>query len=230
MYAREVDTKEAMFTDTESTSSIVHISISDMVAEKLRDGIMNGTFRSNQKLVEADLCRKMEVSRTPIRKAFSILEEEGLIERIQGYGVVVAIKDIETKYYWDILIALERVALEKAIDKIANENLNEMRAVQYKLEEILKNKKQSPIEESDEWEAIAELDHKFHDIIVKKSGNPLLSEYIDVICKRGNILRFMKTVNEESIEEHRSLIHAMEEKNLVKADNLIKIHFERENT
>lgn len=90
---KEYYTKEVIYTGMEANQPIVHISITDIVAAKLRDGIKDGTFKIDQKLVETELCKIMEVSRTPIRKAFNVLVDEGLLERIEGYGVVVAKKN-----------------------------------------------------------------------------------------------------------------------------------------
>ncbi len=215
-----------MFSGMESNESIVHISISDMVANKLRYGIMNGTFKSNQKLIETDLCKIMEVSRTPIRKAFNVLVEEGLLERIEGYGVIVAYTDMESSYYWEVLESLERVAMEKAIHNTTDVDLSELKIVQNELEEKWNNLKQSVEVTSSEWKDLGKIDMDFHNIVVRASGNPLIDEYIVMICQKGNITNYMKNISEDSILEHRIMIKAIEEKNIVMADNTIRQHFE----
>ncbi len=219
-------TKEVMFTGMESNQSIVHISIADMVADKLREGIKNGTFKSNQKLIETELCKLMEVSRTPIRTAFNVLVEEGLLERVQGYGVVVANKDAEAGCYYEILEVLERVALERAIDNISDAELTELKNIQNELEEKWNGRKEFVIMESPEGDGFSALDMQFHSIIEKASKNPLIKEYIGILCERGGITGFMKNITESSISEHRIIIRAIEEKDAVLADLIMKRHFE----
>ncbi len=210
----------------ESNQPIVHISITDMVADKLRDGIRDGTFKTNQKLIETELGKIMEVSRTPIRKAFNVLVEEGLLERIQGYGVVVAGNDIERGYCFEILGALERVALEKAIIHISYEDLADLKKVQNELEAMWSSINRSVDVNCEEWKAFSILDRKFHDIIIRASGNPLIGEYVNLVCRKGNITEFIKNISEHSISEHRTIIKVIEEKNSVLADKTMKHHFE----
>lgn len=210
----------------ESNQPIVHISITDMVADKLRDGIRDGTFRANQKLIETELCKIMEVSRTPIRKAFNVLIEEGLLERIQGFGVVVAGNDIERSYCFEILGALERVALDKAIKHITYVDLTALHEIQTKLEELWKSKAGMIEFNSDEWKAFSKLDKNFHNIIVRASGNPLIGEYIEVVSLKGGITSYTGRITDNTLSEHRILIQAIEDKDTVLADETMKHHFE----
>lgn len=219
----QLETKEVMFTENESNQPIVHISISDMVADKLRDGIMNGTFRFNQKLVETDLCKKMEVSRTPIRKAFDILIKEGLIKRIQGSGVVVVYREREIKHYWEVIEILLKAAMERIITNITETEVDELKAIQNKLEEKWDVMKNSDLNEPDIQEMLSVLDTDFHTVLINANGNPILVECIDLICRKGNLCKW-KELSEESILEHRIMLTAIKDKDIVQADNIIGKH------
>jgi GntR family transcriptional regulator len=60
------------------------------IAERLRRGIEDGTFRPGQTLPgEAELNRRFGVSRTTSRAALDFLETEGLISRKSGRGSIV---------------------------------------------------------------------------------------------------------------------------------------------
>lgn len=55
----------------------------------LRDMIMRGDFVSGERLVEAALSARLEASRTPVRAALLMLEQQGLVEKAPGGGYVV---------------------------------------------------------------------------------------------------------------------------------------------
>jgi DNA-binding GntR family transcriptional regulator len=57
---------------------------------RLRNAIMQGELRPGQKLIEADVCRQMQISRASLREVLRILETERLIEMIPNRGPSVA--------------------------------------------------------------------------------------------------------------------------------------------
>ena len=68
-------------------TSEVGDNAADQVHERLRDGILSGEFRPNQRLVEEELARQLQVSRTPIREALLRLRQQGLVHRDRGWQV-----------------------------------------------------------------------------------------------------------------------------------------------
>src|SRR5271156_656519 len=58
--------------------------------ERLRNAIMVGELRPGQKLIEANLCKAMAVSRPSLREALRVLEADGLIELFPNRGPSVA--------------------------------------------------------------------------------------------------------------------------------------------
>ena len=56
----------------------------------LRAAIMLGDLRPGQKLIEADLCREMGISRASLREALRALEAERLVELVPNRGPSVA--------------------------------------------------------------------------------------------------------------------------------------------
>jgi DNA-binding GntR family transcriptional regulator len=56
----------------------------------LRSDIMSGNLRPGQKLIEADLCEQMAISRPSLREALRVLEAEKLIELVPNRGPSVA--------------------------------------------------------------------------------------------------------------------------------------------
>lgn len=64
--------------------------LSDEVARKILKELRFGVFRNNRYLpTERDMAIRMNVSRTVIRDALSILEGEGFVSRKQGFGTII---------------------------------------------------------------------------------------------------------------------------------------------
>jgi GntR family transcriptional regulator len=63
---------------------------SRQLADKLREAIVNGTFRPGAKLPsERELARSYDIARNTARQAIAILQAEGLVEPQHGRGVYV---------------------------------------------------------------------------------------------------------------------------------------------
>ena len=70
-------------------------TVRSMVARKLREAIMAGTFKQGQRLVERELCELTGVSRPSIREALRILEADGLVSTVPHRGPVVSTISLE---------------------------------------------------------------------------------------------------------------------------------------
>ena len=65
-------------------------TLTEIAQQELRQAIIGGTFRPGSQLpTEAELCEMLGVSRTVVREALRVLEDEGLIARRHGVGTFV---------------------------------------------------------------------------------------------------------------------------------------------
>jgi GntR family transcriptional regulator len=65
-------------------------SLTEIAENELRQAITEGTFRPGAQLpTEAELCEMLGVSRTVVREALRILEDDGLVTRRHGVGTFV---------------------------------------------------------------------------------------------------------------------------------------------
>ncbi|MCQ2550635.1 MAG: GntR family transcriptional regulator [Clostridia bacterium] len=86
--------------------------------------ISDGILFSGYKITEERLCEKYKTSRTPIREVLRKLESDGLIEIVKNRGAFVT--GFTRASYLDMLKerkALEKVALDLAMDRIKEEEL-----------------------------------------------------------------------------------------------------------
>lgn len=77
-------------------------SIDAQLAAKIRNDIVLGHYGAKERLSELQLCDTYSVSRTPVRLALRMLEQEGLIRRNEGRGYSVVTPKVE-----DILQAVQ---------------------------------------------------------------------------------------------------------------------------
>ena len=95
-----------------------YLPLRDVVFNTLREAILKGDLKPGERLMELQLADKLGGSRTPIREAIRMLEQEGLAVTMPRKGAEVAkmtLKDMED--------ALEiREALDELAGRIAWEN------------------------------------------------------------------------------------------------------------
>src|SRR5687767_10756266 len=65
-------------------------TLTEIAQLELRQAITGGTFRPGSQLpTEAELCEMLGVSRTVVREALRVLEDDGLVVRRHGVGTFV---------------------------------------------------------------------------------------------------------------------------------------------
>jgi DNA-binding GntR family transcriptional regulator len=148
-------------------------SLRDQVIVAIRDAVIQGEFKPGEKIHEQALSELLGVSRTPIREAIAILEQQGLVQIIPKRGTFVARVDLEElkdKLY--IRSAMEQLAIRQAVERLNSEQwLN--------LCEILKHMLLDMKEMVEKGDVIAanELDIKWHKILVDAAQNRHLSRF-----------------------------------------------------
>lgn len=86
-FGTRVDVAGAFFNSF--TGADVIKTLPEQLAEKLVELIINGVFQPGQRLHEAALSERFEVSRGPIREALRLLEREGLVTMAARRGASV---------------------------------------------------------------------------------------------------------------------------------------------
>ncbi|HPF43487.1 MAG TPA: GntR family transcriptional regulator [Syntrophomonadaceae bacterium] len=194
----------------------------DLVLEALREAILNGTLKPRERLMEIQLAEELGVSRTPVREALRKLELEGFIVMVPRKGAYVAdlsIKDIADVF--EIRIALEGLAAALAAERITDEELEAMeRHLVEKAEAIKKN----------DMVKLVEVDTKFHEALYGASRNDRLITIINNL--REQIQRFrtsslaMPGRMQQSLEEHRSIVEAIQSRDIALARQTAQEHIE----
>lgn len=198
-------------------------SLTDEIADIIRNRILKGEYEIGEKIKENQIATELRVSRTPIREAFKQLENEGLIDYVPNRGCFAkgfTKQDVDDIYA--VRKALERLAVERAVERITPEELNYLEE-QCELMEFYARKKDS--------KKVLELNSTFHDIIYSSTRSRFMAQvlrsYKDYIDKTRKSVFYQQNYLESIIQEHKEILLAIKERNKAKAVAAISCHLER---
>ena len=181
------------------------LPLRDIIFASLREQILHGDLQPGTHLGEVALADRFGVSRTPLREAIRLLEQEGLVKIYPGRGAEVA--SITEKNVHDVLeirCALEELAAELAVDRITAQGKSDLR----RAEAVFRNSINSP-----DLARIADHDEALHDTIFAATGNPVLQKVISNL--REQMYRYRleyikdQTTRNCLVEEHHRLCEAI---------------------
>lgn len=180
-------------------------SLTDEIVEIVRDRILRGEYNIGEKIKEAQIATELKVSRTPVREAFKILEDEGLIEYRKNRGCYAqgfTRQDIDDIY--DVRKALEVLAVEWAVERMSPESLAELQD-QVDLMEFYTLRKDSA--------RVLSLNKDFHEIIYNATGSRFMSQvlrsYKEYIERTRKKLYYEQPNLEAVLEEHKAILEAI---------------------
>mgnify|MGYP002691747428 FL=1 len=123
--------------------------------------------------MEIALSQRLGVSRTPVREAIRMLEQEGLVIMIPRKGAQVAeISEKDLKDVLEVRLGLEELAVRIACQRITEEELEELEQAVKEFEEAMKE---------DNLGVLAEADVKVHEVIYGSTHNKRLVQIISNI-------------------------------------------------
>ncbi|MEF9940441.1 MAG: GntR family transcriptional regulator [Clostridium sp.] len=197
--------------------AVGRIPLNEKVYRILMQSIVNGELPPGTKLQEQHVAKQMEVSATPVREAFKKLAGDGFIEIIPYCGAIVKeLDESEITEAYRCREALERLALEDAMDQFDEEALNQL----YRVAEA--GKKSKDIME------IATTNQSFHAIIYGMANNTMLSKLLDTLntviardmkYSAGNAVR-----HSQIYEEHIEIADAIKAHDLARAQQAMINH------
>lgn len=112
-------------------------TIVNRVTKHLRQAILDGTLRANERLIQEEWAERLNVSRMPVREALTQLEMEGLVEIIPHKGAIatpITPDDIEEIYYTRAL--LEGLAVEKSLPYLTENDHRKLEKILVRMEEL----------------------------------------------------------------------------------------------
>lgn len=155
--------------------------MADAIAEALRTAILAGDLRAGQPLRQESLAARFGVSRVPIREALLKLETDGLVASIPRRGTVVTSLDVDDfQEILEMRIALELLAVEVALPKVAPEDLKAAGSALETAEKALELAAGGDDDAKREFETRwGELNWQFHKALYQAARRPRLLDTIE---------------------------------------------------
>ncbi|MGV0871773.1 GntR family transcriptional regulator [Mycolicibacterium sp. XJ879] len=205
---------------TEFIAPVEQESTPSIVADKLRQAIAHGELAPGTQLGEADLARKLGVSRGPLREGMQRLTQEGLLIAIRNRGVFVI--DMTPAEASDMYLARE------AIERAAARRILLLRDYAAAGDELLAIVEE--MAEATDVEDGSEADIRFHERLVELADSPRLSRmhqtYLVETRMCVHALADTYDTPSDRVVEHQALASAIRSGDVQLSDKLLIAHME----
>lgn len=199
----------------------VNVSLRQLAYDALKKAIMGMDIYGHAdpiRLDERQLSAELGVSRTPIREAITLLEQEGFVRSVPRRGIFVVRKSkaelIDMIMVW---AALEGMAARLACTHASDRDLAQLKRVYGRGEDS-----------EDDVSEYSEKNLAFHQAIMRLSGNSQIMEI------SGNLLLHMRAIRAVSIRQegrleisrcdHRAILAALEARDAATAEARVREH------
>jgi phosphonate utilization transcriptional regulator len=180
-------------------------SLSSVVQGELERMILSGELPPGEKLTEVALAARLGVSRGPLREAFRMLEEAGLVRTEKNRGVFVRNLPVEEAIeIFDLRASMEEGVSRRLAKGIAPAALKEIRGLVDQMEQAVKAK---------DAPTYHQLNLRFHDRLVELGGNRKLTTIYRKLIKELSLFRLLNLADAMlmpmSAGEHRQIVKAI---------------------
>ena len=201
----------------------VSVSLRDQAYAALKQMITEADIYAHPeeiRLDEKQLSQALGVSRTPIREAMTLLEQEGFLRTEPRRGIFIVRKTkkqiIEMIEMW---AAIESMAARLATVNASDE---EMAGLRRMFDEF---RTEPP---ADHLEEYSDANIAFHQAIIRLSGSHLMGKTIDNLFIHVRAIRKMTISQQDrasrSIIDHMHIIEALEKRDTELAERLVRQH------
>ncbi|WP_284415041.1 GntR family transcriptional regulator [Acidovorax sp. SUPP3334] len=200
------------------------LSLSDRIAEQMRQKIVQGEFAPGQRLSEAALSEHLQISRNTLREVFRLLTKEGLLRHEPNRGVSVAVPGIASIIdIYRVRRLIECQALAQAYPRHpAKKHLRE--AVDTALR----------CREAGDWQGVGTANMEFHMAIVELADserlNVMFSHILAELRLAFGLLNDLEFLHAPYLDMNVKIVELFEAGNLQEASaqlNQYLVHSER---
>jgi DNA-binding GntR family transcriptional regulator len=192
----------------------------ESVYRVLEREIILGHLKPRERLLEAELCRRLGVSRTLLREVFRRLEGAGLVTLQPNRGVVVrdfTPQEVEDVYY--LRTILERAAVPLILQQVTAADLKALRAIQRDFERVCRARDMAGM-------ILSNL--AFHRRLDEVSGNRFLCQSLQISHLQTQQIRYLAWADaarvQKSIREHREILSALAQQDASRFERVVEEH------
>lgn len=190
--------------------------------EHIKNRIIYFDLKPGDKVFEDEIANYLKISRTPVREALLMLENEGLVKCDNRLGFIIrklSYKEVEE--YFSIRKAIEIFAAPMIIERITPSEIKSLK----------KNIKEAEIYvEKNDFYNIVKCETEFHEILYKSIKSEIFFETISGLIDKFQWLRAIALKSpggfRESLNDHKKILNAAENKDTNDLKRLIRLHIQ----
>ncbi len=146
--------------------SLIRSVLAELVRDRLLEGILDGSYPPDSRIVETSVARELGTSQAPVREALRVLATLGVVEIIPFRGARVRQLDPEELLEaYVVRSAIETLAAQLAVPRMTDADIDELVTLGENMTEAAKG---------GDGRTVAQHDVSFHGRIVELSGNRTL--------------------------------------------------------
>ncbi|ARM75447.1 GntR family transcriptional regulator [Acidianus manzaensis] len=197
------------------------VNLSEKAYNDVLNMILKGKYKQGQRITEEQLCKDLNMSRTPVREALKMLISEGIIKKENKSYSIVSLSSDEVLMLYEIRLPLEATAAYLASERATEEDLK-------KMDDLLQEIKIETEKSDPDPLTLSNLNGNFHNTIAVASKNKYLQECLNDIRVKLKIIRVTLFSSyerrKEEYEEHNDIFEAIKSRNSEEAKKLMEDH------
>ena len=218
-----------------ATQSAHAASRADHVYIQLRDDIFEMRLLPGDRITEASVAERFQVSRTPAREALQRLQSDGLMQGyVRGGWEVVPIDFKRFDDLYEMRELIETFAVRKICGALNSRASAAATAVTAMLDALAAIWEVPPRRRIRDGRELAALDEAFHQALVDATGNEELMSAMQKVTDRIRIVRRLDFVygdcGAQTYEEHAALLRAIRERRTREALSVLEEHIRTSRT
>lgn len=204
------------------------ITLSESIYGHLKKAIIEGNLRPGQRLMEKEFAELFKASTTPVREAFQKLSAEKYIVINSRKDVTVAaVTRKEIAELFEVVRVLDALAAKRAIAKLSDADLKELRAMTDRLDEFHRRQRVN--------DYVVE-NMRIHDRLWRASGNDYLYQCLSTSADKyvflsnhlfslGQGAAERAPFFERSLQDHMDLMEALERRDAPGVEQILLSHW-----
>ena len=160
------------------------LNAADSAYSALRDDILSGVLKPDDRLTEVTLADRLNMSRTPVREAVKRLLIEGFLTRAPGEGLrVTGLEPDEVQQIFQIRLKLESYGARRAAEHATPAEQAEL----HRLAALMTA--HTPPKTNQDFDTISRANAAFHRTIMLAAKSPRLGAMMSLAINLGLVLR-----------------------------------------
>lgn len=183
---------------------------------EMREWIINGTLKPEEKISDQEISQYFSVSRTPVREAIQLLADQRLVNIYSGRETLVAPVNYNTiNSIYRIAAELHSLAVSMAYPRITETHIRDLKEYNKLLTRAVQKKDNADASHKDQL---------FHDVFVNLADNYFLSDFLKTLESHIRRIQLINNPNYNiigkemnSVQQHEKIIEALEKQDLEQA-------------